>query len=69
MARLARRFGGLQPELREGTLYIAVIDPHTKHRIWVGAAQGRIVPTMSLERKAKRVDAATHAILADFPPR
>jgi Domain of unknown function (DUF4136) len=53
----------------EGTLYIAVIDPHTKRRIGVGAAQARLVPTMSLERKAKRIDAAAHAILADFPPR
>ena len=53
----------------EGTLYIAAIDPHTKRRIWVGAAQARLVPTMSLERKAKRVDAAAQAILADFPPR
>jgi hypothetical protein len=43
--------------------------PQTKRRIWVGAAQARLVPTMSLERKAKRVDAAAHAILADFPPR
>jgi Domain of unknown function (DUF4136) len=53
----------------EGTLYIAVIDPHTKQRIWVGAAQARLVPTMSLERKSKRVDAAVNAILAEFPPR
>ena len=53
----------------EGTLYIAVIDPHTKRRIWVGAAQARLVPTMSLDRKAKRVDAATRSILASFPPR
>jgi hypothetical protein len=53
----------------EGTLYIAVIDPHTKQRIWVGAAQARLVPTMSLERKSKRVDDAVNAILAQFPPR
>ena len=53
----------------EGTLYIAVIDPHTKQRIWVGAAEARLVPTMSLERKSKRVDDAVNAILAQFPPR
>jgi hypothetical protein len=53
----------------EGTLYIAVIDPRSKRRIWVGAAEARLVPTMSLDRKAKRVDAAAHSILADFPPR
>jgi hypothetical protein len=53
----------------EGTLYIAVIDPRTKRRIWVGAAEARLVPTMSLDRKAKRVDAAVDSILADFPPR
>jgi hypothetical protein len=46
-----------------------VIDPRTKRRIWVGAAEARLVPTMSLDRKAKRVDAAVDSILADFPPR
>src|SRR5262245_51131993 len=51
-----------------GKLYIAVIDPRTKRMIWVGVAQARLVPTMSLERKAKRVDAAAHSILAAFPP-
>jgi hypothetical protein len=52
-----------------GRLYIAVIDPRSKRMIWVGVAQARLVPTMSLDRKAKRVDAATHSILAGFPPR
>jgi hypothetical protein len=52
-----------------GRLYIAVIDPRTKRMIWVGVAQTRLVPTMSLDRKAKRVDAAVHSILASFPPR
>ena len=51
-----------------GTLYIAVIDPRSKRMVWVGAAETRLVPTMSLDRKAKRVDAAVHAILARFPP-
>jgi hypothetical protein len=37
--------------------------------IWVGVAQARLVPTMSLDRKAKRADAATWSILADVPPR
>jgi hypothetical protein len=36
--------------------------------VWIGAAQARLVPTMSLDRKAKRVDAAVHSILAKFPP-
>ena len=51
-----------------GTHYIAVIDPRSKRMVWVGAAETRLVPTMSLDRKAKRVDAAVHAILARFPP-
>jgi len=37
--------------------------------IWVGVAEARLVPTMSLDRKAKRVDAAARSILAGFPPR
>jgi len=51
-----------------GALYIAVIDPRSKRMIWVGVAQARLVPTMSLDRKAKRVDAAVDSILARFPP-
>ena len=52
-----------------GRLYIAVIDPSSKRMIWVGVAQARLVPTMSHDRKAKRVDAAARSILANFPPR
>jgi hypothetical protein len=51
----------------EGALYIAALDPTSKHMVWVGLAQARLVPTMSLERKAKRVDAAVHQILERFP--
>jgi hypothetical protein len=35
----------------------------------VGVAEARLVPTMSLDRKAKRVDDAARSILAGFPPR
>jgi hypothetical protein len=53
----------------EGTLYIAVLDAQTKRIIWLGAASARIMPHISLERAAKRVDDAVHRILASFPPR
>jgi hypothetical protein len=53
----------------EGALYIAMIDPRSRRMIWVGVAEARLVPTMSLDRKAKRVDAAARSILAGFPPR
>lgn len=57
------------PVSRLGALYIAVIDPGTRRMIWVGVAETRLVPTMSLDRKAKRVDQAVRSILAGFPPR
>ncbi len=53
----------------QGALYIAVIDPRSRRMIWVGVAEARLVPTMSLDRKAKRVDDAARSILAGFPPR
>jgi len=53
----------------QGALYIAMIDPRSRRMIWVGVAEARLVPTMSLDRKTKRVDAAARSILASFPPR
>ena len=53
----------------QGALYIAVVNPRSRHMIWVGVAEARLVPTMSLDRKAKRVDDAVRSILAGFPPR
>jgi hypothetical protein len=53
---------------REGTLYLAVLDGRTKRMIWIGAASARILPHISLEKRAKRVDAAVHQILDRFPP-
>ena len=52
----------------EGTLYLAVLDAQSKRIIWLGAASARIMPHISLERAAKRVDDAVSRILASFPP-
>jgi Domain of unknown function (DUF4136) len=52
-----------------GAFFIAVIDPQTKRMIWVGAAEARLLPHISLERQLGRVDAAVHRILERFPPR
>ena len=52
----------------EGTLYLAVLDGQTKRMIWLGAASARILPHISLDRRVKRVDAAVHRILGEFPP-
>lgn len=53
----------------EGTLFLAVIQPRTKRMIWIGSAQARMLPHISLEKARKRVDAAVHKILENFPPR
>ena len=50
-----------------GTLYLAVADPRTKRMVWIGAAEARLLPHVSLEKRLKRVDAAVHRILVDFP--
>jgi len=66
-------YPGAETLLREnfdaGTLYIAALDGTSKRGMWLGAAQARLLPHISLEKRAKRVDDAVHAILADFPRR
>jgi hypothetical protein len=64
---------GAETLLREsydaGTLFIGALDGASKQGIWIGAAQARILPHISLEKRAKRADDAVHAILEDFPRR
>jgi hypothetical protein len=52
----------------QGTLYIGVVDPRTKHLMWLGAAGARLLPHISFEQRVKRVDAAVKQILTSFPP-
>ena len=52
-----------------GAFFIAVINPETKRMTWVGVAEARLLPHISLERRLARVDAAVHRILERFPPR
>jgi hypothetical protein len=52
-----------------GTLYLAVNAATARRMIWVGAAEARLLPHISLKKRLKRVDAAVDKILADFPPR
>jgi uncharacterized protein DUF4136 len=50
-----------------GTLYLAALDRETKRMIWVGAAQARLLPHISYEKRATRVDAAVKKIMSSFP--
>jgi len=59
----------LRENFDAGTLYLGALDADSKRAIWLGAAQARLLPHISLEKRAKRVDDAVHAILADFPRR
>ncbi|HXJ36054.1 MAG TPA: DUF4136 domain-containing protein [Candidatus Eisenbacteria bacterium] len=54
----------------EGTLYLGVIDPKAKRMIWLGAAEARIMPQMSIsyEKRRERIFDAVDQILAKFPP-
>ena len=53
----------------KGTLYLAVLDGRSKRLIWLSAANARLLPHVSLEKRLERVDAAVRQILATFPPR
>jgi hypothetical protein len=50
-----------------GTLYLAALDRETKRLIWVGAAQARLLPHISYEKRVKRVDAAVKKTMKSFP--
>jgi hypothetical protein len=52
-----------------GTLYIGVLDGRSRRLVWLGAAESRLLSNASLEKKAKRVDAVAHQVLAGFPSR
>jgi hypothetical protein len=53
----------------EGTLFLGILDPGTKRLTWLGAANTRLLPHVSLEKRVKRVQAAIQKLLAEFPPR
>jgi uncharacterized protein DUF4136 len=53
----------------QGALFIAALDPATKHMIWLGVARARLLPHISYDRSLKRIDDAVAQILASFPRR
>ena len=53
----------------EGTLFLGVLDSDSKRMIWLGAANTRLLPHVSLEKRVKRVEAAIHDLLERFPSR
>jgi hypothetical protein len=52
-----------------GTLFLAVLDARRRQVVWLGAAEARLLPHVSLERRLGRVDDAVHDVLKAFPSR
>jgi hypothetical protein len=50
-----------------GTLYLAALDRETKRMIWVGAAQARLLPHISYEKRVKARGCGVKKILTSFP--
>jgi len=53
----------------QGSLFIASLDPQTRHMTWLGVAQARLLPHISYDRSLARIDDAVEQILASFPRR
>ena len=53
----------------QGALFIAALDPATKHMTWLGVAQARLLPHISYQRSLGRIDDAVNQILEHFPRR
>lgn len=52
-----------------GALFIAIVDPKRRQMIWVGAAEARLLPHVSLDRRLGRVDDAVKATMKTLPAR
>lgn len=61
--------GAYTENFDQGALFIAALDPATKHMTWLGVAQARLLPHISYERSLDRIDDAVEQILEGFPAR
>jgi|GEM_PF-4390348 len=52
-----------------GTLFLAAMDPGQRTIVWLGVAEARLLPHVSLDRRLQRVDAAVEHIMREFPVR
>jgi hypothetical protein len=59
--------GAYTENFDQGALFIAALDPQSKHMTWLGVAQARLLPHISYDRSLGRIDDAVQKILEDFP--
>jgi hypothetical protein len=50
-----------------GTLFIAIMDARRRQVVWIGAAEARLLPHVSIERRLGRVDDAVKAVMKELP--
>lgn len=52
-----------------GALFIALMDARRRQVVWIGMAEARLLPHISIERRLGRVDDAVSAVLKKLPAR
>jgi hypothetical protein len=51
-----------------GSLSVALLDPDSRRRLWVGFAQAEVVPSLSHEERRERIEEALERLFEEFPP-
>ncbi len=51
-----------------GSISVALLDPESKHRLWVGFIQAEVHPALTQEERRARIDSAMERLFKEFPP-
>ena len=52
----------------EGTLILDFIDSKSKSLVWRGVAKGAVDPSLTPEKRTKRINEGAAKLMAQFPP-
>jgi len=51
-----------------GSISVALLDPKSKRRLWVGFVESKVHPALSQEERRARIEAALERLFKEFPP-
>jgi hypothetical protein len=51
-----------------GSISVALTDPESKRRLWVGFIQAEVHPSLTREERTARIDNAMERLFKEFPP-
>ena len=51
-----------------GSISVALTDPESKRRLWVGFIQAEVHPSLTQEKRTERIEKAMERLFKEFPP-